>query len=207
MADFRAINAVGDVVLTLLGSNYSPNDFNMTELEFSVYLASNFKKGMNAGVSLFMYRVLINGTHRTPFARPLPDGQRHQTMLPLDLHFILTAWGKKASLSNTITGWMMRVMEDNPVIPSSFLQNVAPGVFRDNETIEISPADLSTEDMLRLWEAIGHNNYHLSIPYVARNIRIESMRILSSGKEVQEREFCFEEKGKLNGIEDTGHLR
>lgn len=191
MSDFRTIKAVSDVVIGVLRSNYSPEDFNSTELAFNVFLASNFKTGMEAGVSLFMYRVLINGTQRTPSQKPMPDGRRFQTQLPLDLHFILTAWGKDPSMSHSITGWMMRVMEDNPVIPAGFLQNIAPGVFGEHETVEISPAEFSTEDLLRLWEVTAQNNYQLSVPYVARNVRIDSTRLVSSGAPIQEREFGF----------------
>jgi len=191
VSDFRAIKAVCDAVLGVLRSNCFPEDFNTTELVFNVFLAPNFKTGMDAGVSLFMYRVLVNGTHRTPSPKPMPDGRRFLTQLPLDLHFILTAWGKDYSMTHSITGWMMRVMEDNPVIPSGFLQNIAPGVFKENETVEISSAEFSTEDLLRLWEVTAQNNYQLSVPYVARNIRIDSTRPVISGTVIQEREFGF----------------
>lgn len=190
MADFRAITAVTQAIIFALQSNYNPADFN-NDLEFEVYVAGNFAKPMTAGVSLFLYRVLPNGVHRPPSGRLAPDGQRYRNMLPLDLHFLLTVWGTDATLQHTISGWMMRVLEDTPILPAGLLNAVAPDVFNGDETVEISLADLPTEDLFRIWETIVQNDYQLSVPYVARSIRIESTQILQSGQPVQERAFDY----------------
>jgi hypothetical protein len=190
MADYRAIAAVCDAVRYLLQTNYKPEDFNNIELEFKVYVAKDFSQPMTAGASLFLYRVFYNSNHRTPGGRVGPDGQRYRTQLPVDLHFLLTAWGKDASLQHTIAGWMMRTLEDTPILPVSLLNAVAPNVFRPDETVEISLTELTTEDMLRLWDTLLQNNvYQLSVPYIARNVRIESAQSLTIGPVIQERAF------------------
>ena len=48
-------------------------------------------------------------------------------------------------------------------------------------------AEMATEDLFRLWELVGVGTYHLSIPYVARNVRIESRRTITRGDLVQVR--------------------
>ena len=69
MADYRAFAAVSEAVLALLRSNYDPNDFN-NELEFRVFMARDFgASSLQHGVSLFLYRVLPNGTYRAPAGR------------------------------------------------------------------------------------------------------------------------------------------
>ena len=190
MADFRAITAVTQAIIYTLQSNYNPADFN-NDLEFEVYVAGDFSTPMTAGVSLFLYRLLPNGSHRPPSGRLAPDGRRYRNMLPLDLHFLLTVWGTDASLQHTIAGWMMRVLEDTPILPAGLVNAVAPDVFNGDETVEISLADLGTEDLFHIWETIVQNDYQLSIPYVARNIRIESAQVLQSGQPVQERRFDY----------------
>ena len=190
MADFRAITAVTQAIIYTLQSNYNPADFN-NDLEFEVYVAGDFSSPMTAGVSLFLYRLLPNGSHRPPSGRLAPDGRRYRNMLPLDLHFLLTVWGTDASLQHTIAGWMMRVLEDTPILPAGLVNAVAPDVFNGDETVEISLADLGTEDLFHIWETIVQNDYQLSIPYIARNIRIESTQILQSGQPVQERSFDY----------------
>jgi hypothetical protein len=190
MANFRAITAVCESVVYMLRSNYDPDDFN-NELEFLVYSAGDFAEPMEAGVSLFLYRILPDGTHRIPNGRIGPDGRRHPTRLPVNLHFLLTTWGKSASLQHTIAGWMMRILEDNPIFPVGLLNTVLPDVFQHDETVEISLTDLSNEDLLRVWEMLPQSTYRLSIPYIARSIRIESTQLLSKGEPVQERTFDY----------------
>jgi hypothetical protein len=187
MADYRAIATVAEAVLQLLHSRYRVDDFDH-QLEFRVFTAKDFAKPLTAGVSLFLYRVFPNGTHRTPPAPPGPVGERFPSLLPLDLHFMLTVWGKEASLQHTIAGWMMRVLEDHPIFPAALLNAVTPGSFRPEETVEVNLTELTNEDLLRIWDTLVQNVYQLSVPYAARVVRIESHRPLETGRgEVQER--------------------
>ena len=187
MADYRAVATVTEAVLQLLRSNYRPEDFGQ-ELEFKVFTAKDFAKPLSAGVSLFLYRIFPNGVQRTPPSRPAPDGRTFPTLLPLDLHLLLTVWGKEASLQHIIAGWMMRVLEDQPIFPAALLNAVTPGVFRPHETVDLSLTELTNEDLLRIWDTLVQNVYQLSVPYVARVVRIESPRPLAEGgAEVQHR--------------------
>jgi Pvc16 N-terminal domain len=200
VADFRAVAAVTETVLQLLRSNYQPSDFDQ-ELEFKVYTAKDFTKPLNAGVSLFLYRIFPNGVQRTPPSRPTADGRRFPPLLPLDLHMLLTVWGREASLQHTIAGWMMRTLEDQPIFPAALLNASTPGVFRPDETIELSLTELTNEDLLRIWDALVQNVYQLSVPYVARVVRIESTRPLPEGGGlVQERLLRAAELESAGGV-------
>jgi hypothetical protein len=192
MADVRAITAVCEAVIYLLRSNYRPADFD-AELEFEVYSVQDFTQPMKAGVSVFLYRIFPNGTYRHPPGRRLNNG-RMQTLLPLDLHFLLTAWGTDASLQQTVAGWMMRVLEDHPLLPAGLLNARYRDVFEPEETVEIALGDLRTEDLLRIWETLTQNMYQLSVPYLARNVRIASREVRGAvGAPVQEREYAYHE--------------
>ncbi len=195
MADYRAFAAVSEAVLALLRSNYQPEDFN-NELDFRVFLARDFgSSSLQSGVSLFLYRVLPNGSYRAPAGRLTDDGRRYRNQLAVDMHFILSAWGREASLQHTIAGWMMRVMEDSPVLPAGLLNSVIPDVFQPDESVEVMLADISNEDLLHVWETLVQNVYQLSVPYVARNIRIESRLLLAAGQPVQQRTFEYTNAG------------
>jgi hypothetical protein len=188
MAGVRAIATACESVVQLLRMSYRPEEFGH-ELEFRVYLARNFAQPMAAGVSLLLYRIFATESHRMPAGRLGPDGRRQRHELPLDLHFLLTAWGPDASLQHAIAGFMMRALEDVPILPWTLLESVGPGVFRPDETVEVTLAQLSTEDLLRLWADLVPNTYHISVPYVARMVRIESREMETGGGEVQVREF------------------
>jgi hypothetical protein len=188
MADYRAVPAVTEAVVELLQADYlaAPQFFN-NELEFKIYLAKDFTQPMAAGVSLFLYRIYPNGTQRTPRGRPSPEGQQYRNQLPLDLHFILTAWAQDASLQHLIAGWMMRMVEDTPILPPGLLNQKYPNLFAPDECVTITPAELSTEELLRMWEVIVNNVYQVSIPYVARYVKIESRLRVETGRPIQER--------------------
>jgi hypothetical protein len=191
VADARAVEAVCNTVVDVLDVAYRRAPFEHN-LEFKTYTAADFPQHMTAGVSLFLYRIMIDGTSRIPLGRRLPDGTRLDADLPLDLHFLLTTWGKDASMQYAIAGWMMRVLEDHPVLPAGELNRRVKDVFREDETVELVAGEIATEDLMRLWELIGPGSYQLSMPYVARNVRIESDRHVPGGEPVQERMGRFE---------------
>jgi uncharacterized protein DUF4255 len=190
MADYRAISAVTEAVIELLQSRYlaAPDAFN-NPLEFRIYLAKDFAQPMTAGVSLFLYRIYPNGTVRNPRGPPGPGGQQFRNQLPLDLHFILTPWAPDPSLQHMIAGWMMRMIEDTPVLPPGLLNRKSPGLFRADEGIAVTPAELSTEELLRMWEVMVSSTYQISTPYVARFVKVESTLPIESGLPIQERSF------------------
>lgn len=192
MADYRAIDAISDAIIQNLRDNFRPADFNNHSLVFQVYAAKDFSDPMLTGVSLFLYRIFTNGTQRTPAGRAVPGGRQQHTQLPLDLHFLLTAWAQDASLQHTIAGWMMRIMEDMPVLPPALLnRKYTQPVFHSDEVVTVAPTELTTEELFRIWEVIVNHAYQISVPYVARNVRIESILTQAQGQAIQERTFEF----------------
>jgi hypothetical protein len=181
-----AIASTCEGVIRLLRSNFNPAEFNGAPLDFQVYVADNFLQPMDQGVSLLLYRIYHNGVHRTPAGR-IVNGQRQRTKLPVDLHFLLTAWAKTASRQHEIAGWMMRVMEDNPTLPASLLNAYQPGVFGEDEGADVVLAELSTEDLFHIWEVMIQHVYQLSVPYVARMVEIESKQLRDRYGLVKER--------------------
>ena len=193
MADYRAIETAGKALIHLLRTSYTPGDFNDLQLQFEVYVAENYTQPMSAGISLFLYRITTNGSHRIPAGRMAPGGKRYRTQLPLDLHYLMTIWAQDAALQHRLAGWMMRTIEDTPILPIGLLDTVTPGVFRSDETLEVVPAELANEDLLRIWETLVQSGYKLSIPYLVRNVRIESSHLVTEGAPVQERQVGWKE--------------
>ena len=178
MADFRALSAVSDAVIEQLRTSAAEDDFG-NHLEFRTFTSRDFANApITNGISLFIYRIFCNGVRRTPPGRIGLDGRRMPTQLPVESHFLLTVWGGEASLQHALAGWMMRTMEDIALLPASVLNSVAPGSFRTDETVELVLGEMRTEDLLHLYEVLMPNVYQLSIPYVARVIHLESIRLL-----------------------------
>lgn len=187
MSSYAGIANVMEALVRLLRSSYDPDDFDGAVLDFQVYVSDDFDRPMDQGVSLFLYRVYHNGSVRTPQGRVLEDGRRQRPRLPLDLHFLATAWAPRASLQHEIAGWMLRVLEDHPILTAGLLNSYRGGVFQPEETVTVTPADLSVEEVFRIWEVMLEHAYQLSVPYVARTLELESMRAELPGAAVQER--------------------
>ncbi len=196
MASFRAVSAVSDTIVHMLASRYSSEEFNQNPLEFRVYVASDFATPMEAGVSVFLYRIYVNTVQRTPPGRLTSDGRRLRSPLPLDLHFLVTAWGRDASLQHSIAGWMMRVLEDTPSLSAGLLNHGGLEIFAPDEGVELAVAEIDTEALFRIWEVIGTNSYQISVPYVARGVRVDSDRAIESAGPVQERVFDYRRLGQ-----------
>ena len=186
MATQDAVHNTCEAIIRLLRSRRNPEAFAGDHLDIDVYGSANFGEPMLQGVSLFLYRVYHNGSHRIPPGRLVGSG-RQKRKLPVDLHFFLTAWAQTAPRQHEIAGWMMRVMEDSPVLPAGILNAPRPGVFQPDEAVEIVLADLSTEDLFRIWEVVIDREYQLSVPYVARRLEIESEILVPARERIGER--------------------
>ena len=196
MASYEAIAATSEAIVRLLRTNFVPANFSNPQLDFSVFVADDFRnEGMPQGVSLFLYRVYVNTASGSPLRRVLPTGEKLRPTLPVDLHFLLTAWATKASLQHEITGWMMRVIEDNPILPPALLNSYKPAVFRPDEAVELAAAQLSVEDLFRIWDVMIPHDYQLSVPYIARQISIDSMLSDRIPALIQERVDEFQKVG------------
>jgi hypothetical protein len=188
MAGTRAIAATLNAIRHVLEVEAPGTDFGGVQLQFAVYGPDDFRTGeVTSGASIFLYRVLPNLSHRIPSGRIQPDGSRRRTQLPVDVHVLLTAWASSAATENAIVGWMMRTIEDYPTLPASILNVNDPGVFRDEESVEIVIGEMPGEELLHLWEVLGQGRYHVTIPYVARAIYIESQREMVGAGSVQTR--------------------
>ena len=188
MADFRAITTFCEAVVRLLKSSYHPENFGDNTLDFQVGILRD-SKPITSGVTLSPFRIYPNGSNRTPSGRVNPDSSRQKTKLPIDVHFLLTAWGTSPSLQLTVAGWMMRMLEDLPVLPASLLNTADSTVFKQDEAVELQLADLNNDELFRIWEKLTELPYQISIPYVARNLRIESEQQALIPKPVTERIF------------------
>jgi hypothetical protein len=191
MAKVTAIAATCEAVRRVLESAAAADNLGFT-MTFEVFGPSQFlAPTITTGVSIFLYRALPNLSHRTPAGRVRPDGQRHRTSLPVDLHLLLTVWAELPETQNTIVAWMMRTLEDYPTLPSSLLNIGHDETFGHEESVELVVGEMPGDEILHLWEVLGQRIYHLSIPYVVRALFIESQHLEPPAEPVQVRTFAL----------------
>jgi hypothetical protein len=191
LADFTAIYSVGNSLASYLQSNY-PADLNQAfpatfQLVASAQIADEDTTHLDKVVSIFLHRITLNNSLRS--ATRLQDKTNIQPALFLDLHYLLTYWGTDPRAEQTILGWTMLQLQATPILDKSILSPAS--TWDTAETIQIIPADLSLEDILRIWDALGPK-YRLSISYIARIVRID--RGLTPEPPVLATRFIVEQK-------------
>jgi Pvc16 N-terminal domain len=189
MATFQAIAATGQAMLGLLADACPKPEF--ASARFELYQLTDFGNAMDEGISLYLYRVAVNGARRNIPPVVGRDGKRHRPPIPVDLHFVASTWARSAVKQQRLLGWMVRMFEDVPILPTGLLNNYGPepDIFDPGETVELILESLSLQDLNNLWSATKITNPPLSVGYVARMIGISSALPLTEAAEVQTREF------------------
>jgi Pvc16 N-terminal domain len=88
----------------------------------------------------------------------------------LDVHLLLSVWSASAATELVVLAWVMRELHRQPVLDASSLSS--NGGWRADEVVQLLPAEMSVEDMMRIWEAIAPS-YRISVPYVARIVTLD----------------------------------
>jgi uncharacterized protein DUF4255 len=190
MANVFAIHSVGDSVMTFLRNTY-PSSLagrNLPACTFELISSSELAGDIadTTRLTLYLYRVTVNEhsrqTHRpgSPSDAPVPLG--------LDLHYLLTAWAGNSLDEQVTLAWAMRQLHLYPVLDASSLSPEAG--WSGDEVIQIIPAELSTEDVMRIWDALDPA-YRLSVSYVARLVRLDPDSPDVTGLPVVARRLAF----------------
>lgn len=137
-------------------------------------------------ISLCLYRVTVNEHCRQTH----PPGSSRESPIPLglDLHYMLTAWAGNAQDEQLPLAWVMRQLYQYPILDASSLSPEAG--WSTDEVIQIIPAELATEDMMRIWDALEHP-YRVSVSYIARLVRIDDVEAQEEALPVVATRFAF----------------
>lgn len=173
MANVFALHSVGNSIATFLQNTYpaSVNGQNLPQCTFAPVSSGELaadSTDTTTRVLLYLYRVTVNEHSRQtrmamrPHAEPVPLG--------LDLHFLLFPWADTAEEELVTLAWAMRQLHQFPLLDASSLSPEAG--WSADEVVQIVPAELPVEDVMRVWDAI-EKPYRLSTSYVARVVRLD----------------------------------
>jgi hypothetical protein len=191
VATFQAIAATGGALLELLeGARPRPEFDNAKFLLARLSDVERNTPPLKEGVSLLLYRVEVNAARRNRPPRATLDGRHVRTGLPLELHYLLTAWAETAQKQQRLLGWCMQFLDEHAILPASLLNTTEPeaDVFRPEETVEFVPESLSLQELANAWE-FAQSGLQLSVGYVARVVELEPTAEPAAGAPVQTRQF------------------
>jgi hypothetical protein len=170
MANIYGIHSVAGSIIQSLRNAYPQTLQQAYPCDFRVVSSGELAEDtedFNTAVTLYLYRTIIN-----EHVRNSNLGKKLQEVAPLsvDLHFMISIWSDSAAAEQTICAWVMRQLHQYPIMDVSSLSE--EGGWMADDVVHIIPAELSNEDLMRIWDAIAPY-YRLSVSYIARVVRIE----------------------------------
>lgn len=195
MANVFGVHSVGSSIVTFLRNTY-PGEIDgralpacAFELVSAGQLAGELEEGNR--ITLFLYRISVNEHSRQ--SAHLRAGDAGAGPLGLDLHYLMSAWGMTPHEEQVALTWALRQLHQFPVLDASSLSPEAG--WAADEVIQIVPSELSTEDLMRIWDALTPS-YRLSVSWVARLVRIDPDADAAEFRRVVASRFAFGEEAR-----------
>lgn len=174
-------------------------------------------------LNLFLYNVMPNPGWRNVGlpSRDLHGGWLSNPPLAIDLYYMLTAYGKDDYQAEIMLGYAMQALHENPVLPREdirkfFTKNLplpeklkplANSDLADQlELIKITPHQLSTEEISKLWTAFSAH-YRPSVAYHVSVVLIEGKKPAKSPLPVLTRGPPDKLTGREGGVTSQPSLR
>jgi Pvc16 N-terminal domain len=142
------------------------------DLGKAALLASGeIKKPSGNTLGLWVHRLTVdlNGRNRflsTPPGSNLPP----RPELPINVHFLLMSWGVSGEAELKLHAWGMQQLMATPELDISHLSAADPE-WGTEDTAQIVPEEMATEDLLRIWDALP-TKYTLSSSWILRTVRV-----------------------------------
>lgn len=185
MASFRAINGA----LLALESFFTlrmPEEFSGGPINARVELlgSRDISQSINGNVlGIYLHRIAIDPHGRSRSFSPQGNSDTGPSPeLPVNLHFLLIAAASSATIEANLMSWAMVELANGSQLDISHLSE-SDSDWGDGELLNISPEDMSTEDLMRIWE-VFEADYTSSVPYVARTVRLRLRRPQVQGADV-----------------------
>lgn len=209
MSDFFAVGGVSAVLKWILSNSLSTAGLHTAlgaTAGVSVLAPDRLPTG-NAEqpqLNLFMYYASLNGSYRNAEFPALDDQGRRLSNppLPLNLHYLVSAYGKNEFDSEILLAWAMQWFHENPVIARKTIQDslaamaASPGATSEMQAIaattlanqfellKITPEALSNEEISKLWMAFS-THYRPTASYQVSVVLVQETQPVKSNLPVQ----------------------
>ncbi|RYE87731.1 MAG: DUF4255 domain-containing protein [Hyphomicrobiales bacterium] len=181
MSNALAIAACTATLRNLLLAQIPLLDSELSDLEVTTQPLDIARKNVTkAQLNLFLYQTVVNGAWRNmDMPRQVRPGETGAPALPLNLHYLVTAYGRGESdndaVSHRVLGGAMSVLHDHPVlsrgeIGDALLHNDLGEQF---ERLRVTPLPMPLDEMSKLW-TVFQTQYRISAAYEVTVLLIDS---------------------------------
>jgi hypothetical protein len=154
MQGSNAIAAASEAIVSLLTTAVSKPEF--TGASVKLYQSKDLQTPMQEGIALYLYRL---STGRNPGSLPTRfqgTAQRVPLAFPIDLHYLLVAYGSDASKQQRLLGCALRTIVDVPVLDAALTDPYGPEEDSpfENEAPRLMLETLSIQDLTAIWRGV-----------------------------------------------------
>lgn len=177
MAGYKALAAAGRSIVGLLNLRFDeivptgdpkPMAVLAGTIDFDQVNSSPTAVIRYPAVSVYCYRVCVDRETRPGWsAVASADGIPR---MPLRMHFLLAAWDTVVESELEWLGLAVQVLESEPILTGPVLDT--SGGWEPGDAVHVVADDLALDSMSEAFQALT-TQYRLSLPYVARVIRIQ----------------------------------
>lgn len=181
MSNVLAIAATTRTLRNLLLTQMPMLDTELSDLEVTLQPPDVARKGISkAQLNLFLYQVVANAAWRNlDMPGQVRPGETAPPPLALNLHYVITAWGRGDSdvdaISHRVLAAAMSTLHDRGVLDGNDIRNALPDNDLANqvERVRVTPLSQSVDELSKLWTAF-QTNYRTSAAYEATVVLIDS---------------------------------
>lgn len=133
-------------------------------------------------VGIYLHRISVDPFARNRYLPSSIPNKPAQPEMPVNLHIFLLAWTNNGESESLLATWALQQIGSGLQIGYSQL-NAYDNDWGLDETVQIIPEEMSTEDLQRIWDSLP-GNYILSVPYIVKTVRMLPDPELDAGKPV-----------------------
>jgi uncharacterized protein DUF4255 len=178
VSNAASIAAVTAALRNLLVAGFA-GDAELADTVFSTLPPDKARDGATNQVNLFLYETAYNAAWRNRDMPPIRPGETGRPPLPLDLRYLLTAYGRDDGgvLGDRVLGHAMSIFHDHPSLTGAEVRAALADSDLDEqpEHVRIVPHPITLDEMSKLWAAF-QGRYRTSVAYQASVVLISSLR-------------------------------
>lgn len=140
-------------------------------------------------LGIYVHRLAIDPHGRSRFFAPQGTNKNSGPAgeLPINMHLLLIASATSASIEANLMSWAMLTLANESQFDISHMADYDSG-WTERENISITPEELSTDELMRIWDLFGMP-YTSCVPYVVRTLRLRLNEHVTEGPAVISRVF------------------
>lgn len=191
MASYQAVNGVL-LALENFFKARMPSELTEGPINSRVELlgSADIADPLNGNVlGIYLHRIAIDPHGRSRFfpAQGTKKDGGPSGELPVNLHFLLIASATSATIEANLMSWAMLALANESQLDISHMAE-SDASWTQRETLSVTPEDMSTEDLMRIWD-VFEAPYTSSVPYAVKTIRLRLEEARSEGPAVVSRVF------------------